>query len=701
MKLASIANLSSTIVTPWDPDQNTTPDAALKFPSKDLYREWCVDKETRHVFLSTSFGIQQGLRANKSGNELAKLGSIVAEYDASGIPDFSISPFPPNFFNRTVSGNLRVWWDLPREIPLENVAHREAFLKIFFKEVKAIKLAPGFSIEESLDVYHFYEVGWGWQRVALTSSIPEDVLQGWSFRALESKWPAERTQLPFETVRKECAARWPDVGIVWDTWSPGTRCKRFWDPNADAEAAIVSDHGLRCWTGDQAFVPWSMILGADWVRRQTDALTGSAIGGWFWESKTSRYWRKLNNSKWHSHTAQDVRLRLNAAGLSDIVPKGETVSPASKGLMAVQDTAAVHGIFPAFYNPRQIVHIAGQDYLNTSTVKIQEPSPDMCHGWGQGFPWLADYFEKLFSPEQLKYFLHWFAHAYRGGLEGNPQRGLALFIAGSVGVGKTFLNRCIFKKMFGGSEDASKYITGKDQFNSFLVGCPHWALDDATLSSEVSKKEFYSQMIKSAVANEGVIMRGMHREGFLAPWRGRLTVTMNDDPDSLKMLPHTDISNKDKLMILHARKVEIAAENWITDEQVDVEMPRFAAFLRDMPVDEKIWGGRFGVQPYLDPELVSAAESIGPTAGTREILEIWIQEYFTQYPDKTEWIGNATELDQAVSCNASLERMLHRQTKRTSDLQHDLRKIHNQACAWLEEARTPNGTRIWRIAKPT
>lgn len=701
MNLPYLTNLSAhSLGGTFDPTAEMTPLAPPNFGSKDDYRHWCVQKTTNHKFITIGIPVCKNLRSSKENNEVRTIGAVVAEFDAPfvGELDFAKFPYQPTWICRTFSGHMRMWWELPCEVPLDNEAHRNEFLKIFLREVKAIKLAPGFAQDESIDAYRYYEVGYNWKRVAEGSSMSADTIRGWMFRALEGKWPSERSQVPFEEVRKECATRWPNCGVSWETFGPGVRCHRFWDAGADASAAIVTDHGVRCWTGDKTFVGWSELLGADWVRAQTDVLYGSLIKGWYWESKTGKYWNKVNDKAWHSFTQGDFELRLQAGGLSQKAPKEGGLSAVRKAVLMVQETCPVHGIYPAFYNKSDIVSIAHQEYLNTSLVEPQKPDQETNTTWGQGFPWIANYMEKIFRDEQRIYYLHWLMHYYRQALAGKPGRGLALFIAGPVGVGKTFLSRQIHEKLFGGSMDASSYLTRADQFNTNLVSSPMWTIDDAVAQTDAKTREGYSQMIKMMTANEGVVMRGMHREGFRAPWFGRLTVTMNDDPDSLKMLPMTDISIKDKIVVICAMDTGFKHGDWATDAMIDAELPFFAAYLRDIEPDPEIWGGRFGIKAYQDPEIIARSESAGTTAGTKEILEAWVGYMNTDYRDVLEWTGTATELDDVISAYPALHKSLQRQVKSVSDFQHDLRKLHNQGWPRLETIRTgPSRVRAWKL----
>lgn len=694
MQLSKIPNLTSTQASQWD---GIAPSSPPTLADKSAYRAWCVSDKTNHTFLSIGIPLNPNLRSNRTDNEVVRIAAVVAEYDAvlDGKLRLDTCAYPPSFVCKTFSGHLRLWWELPVSVPVEQERYRKDLLTLILKEVKAVKLAPGFSLEESIDATHFFEVGHGWIKTSEQPSISPDTLRGWCHRAQEKQWLGERTQLKFDDIRAEGAARWPKA-LEWTTFGPGIRCRRFWDPGADAEAAIVTEHGVRCWTGDKAFVSWSDIFGADWVRSKTDAQVGAALTGWFFESKTGKYWHRNASGRWHSYGVRDVSRRLEAAGLQANKSKGETVAQVDKALIGIQDFAGVHGVYPAFYDSRTVVSIAHQDYLNISEVKPMSPALEPC-AWGSGFPWIAMFMEKLFKPEAREWYMHWLAHFYRQAVSGMPGRGLALFLAGPVGSGKTYLNRRIHHNLFGASADASQFLTGSDQFNGNLIACPFWTIDDAVASSDARSRERYSQMVKSIVANEGVVLRGMYREGFLAPWFGRLCVTMNDDPDSLRMIPMTDISNREKISVIHAQDTRLVNGEWADEAHVLAELPFFASYLLHMDPNPKLWGGRFGVKPFLDANIVSDAESTGATSGTLEILESWFARY-CESTTKTEWEGTATDLDGQLSAYEHLHRALHRQVKNVSHLQHDLRKMVKQGTPWIEEARVgPTRSRGWKF----
>jgi hypothetical protein len=91
----------------------------------------------------------------------------------------------------------------------------------------------------------------------------------------------------------------------------------------------------------------------------------------------------------------------------------------------------------------------------------------------------------------------------------------------------------------------------------------------------------------------------MHKAGLKLPWMGRLIVTMNDDPESLRMVLDLGVSNLDKLMLLRAERT---FDSFSDDEYVANELPHLCAYLRDhWKAIRPTEGIRFGVKPYHHP----------------------------------------------------------------------------------------------------
>jgi hypothetical protein len=690
--LFSIPNMASSEAERLDLD--TAPLVRLPaFADKPAYRKWCNDRDTKHAFVSGIEGLTPGLRITEQ-NPPAKLWTLIGEYDAAFDPKVNEVTVPPTWLVRSFSGHGRALWSLEEPVPVDKELLRE-FCKVAFRDLKAKRLAAGFEQEESSRAQQYFEVG---QWSPSGGVIPKATAWGWLAEAAgKIKWAGKGVSIPFGTVREEARRRFGDAALDggWDAFEPGARCNRFWEPGADAKSVIVTETGCVAFTGDKPFLSWSDILGAAWVREQHGGMIGEAIAGLWWDENSNAYWRvKGDGFLGKIGDKADLRLHLTMLGLSDDVAKGERHSDVDRAIYTIQMHRSVRAVAPLIFRTGRVV----DGVLNISRARPLTPSPDQTP-WGSGFPWLSSYFERLFGPDQLQWFLAWFAHFYGGAVRGEPGTGMALSIAGPNSIGKTFLGNAVLGPMVGGHRDASRYLCGEDQFNSMLLDAPLWTLHDAVMGNDPRAKEKFSQNLKRAVANREVHARGMYREGVDVPWCGRVFTTMNLDPDSLRMLPSLEITIQEKLLLLKANDPGVG--RFPTDEEVGRELPFFGAFLRDFEIPDDMRSDRFGVRHWHHPDLVEASQVESPTHAAYEILHHWRHNYFQDGSKTTDWVGTATQLLAALFNDPETGEIARRQFKNCNALGNAVTKLIGQGVEWLAKERVSGHgrDRVIRVKK--
>lgn len=700
MILFSIPNLSSSAATRVDVTEAPVV-ARPQFKDKESYRRWCSSKDTDHAFLSAAEGMQPGVRVSAS-NPPAQVHGLVGEFDAELPPDWlerlGKAAIRPEWACRTFSGNGRAYWPFESPLTFCNRKLHDHFCAIAWAEINANRLLPGFDTGESSDPAKYFEVGTDWSRVG--DALPAALVNGWVARACAKvDWSKEGPRVPLDKLREECARRWPSRWPGgWEQLAFGARGVRFW-ADGDAQSVLATEAGCVCFTGDTPFMSWSAILGADWVRRATDSTLGEAIDGIYYDAGTSKYASNGSTVGWLLLGVEDCRRRLAERGLSTTCPKGQTISEADRALLAIQKTRSVDGCFAAFFRPEEVVAVNQRRFLNTSRLSLFAPHPEP-HPDPDGCSWLMEFLDLLFD-DQLPYYIAWLAHYYRSCLAGRPIRGLSLFIAGPPNCGKTFLNNAIHRQIFGAAGEATRFLTGEDQFNSGLFACPIWTVDDAVASTDARTSSRFSQVVKAITANDEFVMRGMYREGVRMPWTGRLIVTMNGDPESLRLMPSTELSLMDKIMLL---KGNSTFSDFPSDESVAEELPHFCAYLRDLTKDPSIWvGGRFGIMPYHQPELLDAAIQSQDTTAALNLIERWAAHYFSQEgagADREEWAGTPTDLLAEFNTVEAIKDLAGRLTPNAVHMGRYLNKIINRGAKDVTLKRAPGtGRRLYHIRK--
>ena len=426
-----------------------------------------------------------------------------------------------------------------------------------------------------------------------------------------------------------------------------------------------------------------------------------AIKGYYHDRDRNTYCRKDEQGVWNtSMRKEDVTTDLKIAGLWTKAGKGERASQTEIALSQIRNRKGIDGVFPAFFCNEDIVDIHGMRYVNTSRAKLFQPA-EKSGSWGEGFLKMAAYFDFVFGQVQLPYLLGWLAYFYKSALKGKVVQGQAVFVAGGVDGGKTFFGDAFLQQIFGATGDATKYLTGEDQFNMSLFSSPIWTVNDAVATTDNRSRNKFSQFIKAVVANRKFIMRGMRREGVKLPWNGRVVVSMNDDPESIRMLPSLDLSIKDKIILL---KAQSGFKDFPTDEEIAAELSSFCAYLRDYEYQENVWvGGRFGISPYHHPDLIAAAEDASDTQGAEEIIAMWREIHFGPGEDgakENEWMGTSSELLRDMLNMETLKEIAKKQFKSSSAMGTYLGKIIKGGSPILIKNSRTAQHRSYKIARP-
>ncbi len=694
MLFFSISNLSSHNVQTCEPWKATANRPALD--DKEAYRAWCNDPATEHAFVSAFTGLQPALRVSET-NAATHLCGLVLDYDAVPPSDpalILLNSAPHNLrpcaVSRTYSGNVRVYYQFEEPIPLFAPEIAKEFLKKVARELKLRKLLAGFEVEAMLDTSKYYEIG---EDITLvgdgTATIPHNLLMAWMTDACKKhRWSKEGPVISIEDLRieaeKKFPNRWPGG---WGTFDIGSRGPRFWDESAsDPTAIIVRESGVQYFSDGGGFQTWEMIFGAAFVRNWEDNRKGAAIVNLWYDGRY--YWRKLATGQWAYVMRQDMILDLVVSKHLRVKSERTGVpSEVQSALFDIQNLKSVNRAAPFIFRPDGPYYYNGKRFLNVSKVRPIMPVSDLVDSWGEGFPWLAQFFDTLFDPvDQLDYFLAWLKHFYMGAVTQDPKRGLALFIAGPVGAGKTVLNKAVLGQLLGGRQDAGKFLLRGDQFNDQLFGAAMWCVDDEVTSTDPKQRSMFTQMVKKIVANDSFTYRAMYQSGVDMEWLGRVVVTMNDDPESLQMLPETKRNILDKIMLIKVKTPSVPY--WPSDAQIAAELPLFGAFLRDwvVPVRCHPDNPRFGVSPYKHEGLLQAAGSTSVTCSFEELLKIWREEWFAAGgagEGDPYWRGNPTALHQDVARNENLRPILDRSFSSATSIGMHLNKLLKRGVLYL------------------
>ncbi len=704
--LHAIKNLASNQTKPCNPWGVKT-----VAPSKSEWSRPDLD----HCFYSGFEGLISGMRIDSKNNPAVRLHWIVADYDGridqharDTVLDHCVD-FRPQYISKTISGGARLLWRLEAPFLLHSNDLTIRLMQHVRKKLGLSKIMVGLDTAAFGNPCQYYEAGTDWVQLS-GGVIPANFMMQWAVESSNQyDWNKLGPVIPIETIADEVERQYP--GRWTGDFDIGRRGVRFWDSSANNEtAAIVRDSGMQCFTGGQAFVPWSAILGRSFVNKFEADRVGGAIEDIWFDGRD--YWHRHPDGTWNSLCKNDTGLELKVAkGLRMSKSRNDNFTEIDKALQHIHKYQRITCAAPLIHRPKGIIHLNGLRILNTSTASVCQPADSDSQGGagspstlssvaadvGRGlpqacqFPWLESYFSTFFDPvEQLDYFYAWLRRWYKSALDNRMLPGQASFFAGVPNTGKTLLSTVILSRIFGGHTDASSFLSGDDNFNSHLFQSAVWAVDDIVPLTDHRSHQKFSALIKKMAANRTFSIREKFKVDKTIEWNGRVVVTCNTDPESIRILPDVDLSNRDKINLFRVADRDTFAFPRNVAEIIQAELPFFLRWLLDWtPPDHVLGDSRYGVQTYCEASLFEAARH---SSSAYSFLEVLLK--FFEGQTSNVWTGSATDLLTAMlSDQDGLAGIAAKYT--TRQVGRELSKLASQGYPLTQ--RRHHATRIWDI----
>ena len=317
-----------------------------------------------------------------------------------------------------------------------------------------------------------------------------------------------------------------------------------------------------------------------------------------------------------------LELALMRRGVPDYTVDGEPISRLSQAVMHTMEHRMLHAAVEALAGYEAGVHEVkeGNRLLVRRGPKLLKPV--------QGeWPVIQAFIEGMlaFEPEtetpalekgrmiQIQVFHWWMARAVENfycspGMRLNSQ---ILIMAGPHGCGKSRLQHMVITPLVGGrSADPSRYLFGGTEFNGDWMGKEHLLVEDPRPSMKMLDRLQFAQILKGLAVNEDLSFHKKSKDAFGVSPEFLVSITINDDPDSLRILPPLTPDFEDKVMLLHVTKrplpmpTRTAQERLAFQKAVRDELPAYLWFLlNDCPVPTEWQSERFGVRHYHEPNL--------------------------------------------------------------------------------------------------
>ena len=141
-----------------------------------------------------------------------------------------------------------------------------------------------------------------------------------------------------------------------------------------------------------------------------------------------------------------------------------------------------------------------------------------------------------------------------------------------------------------------------------------------------------------------------YADAISLPWAGRIIVSLNDDANSMSVIPTLDSSNRDKLMAFRvSQKSFDFPEKKVLEDTISKELPHYCKWLEEWkPPAEVMDDDRFGVRSFIDGNIASAAYDNSSRSQVAELVDFFAKACREQNDSVTQWRGTITEFQVAI-----------------------------------------------------
>jgi hypothetical protein len=438
----------------------------------------------------------------------------------------------------------------------------------------------------------------------------------------------------------------------------------------------------------------------------TSFMVGDENGGW---------------SRWPKESLCDL---MRTKFVRSKVADGEFLSQIQQTVLHVMQERRVEMVTSALAGyPGGIHEMWGHRVLVKTSPKLVEPREGE---WETVRRLIADKLDlsSVNGPDQTPYFHGWMKTALEGlmlGGPGNFRPGQCLVFAGRRDCGKSRIQHQVITGLLGGrSADPGPYLFGRTDFNGEMFSAEHLMMEDPASSTNKADRIYLGEMLKGLVVNDTQRLHRKREDAVVCAPFFRVSISVNDDPDKLRVLPLLTPDIKDKLMIFLVSDSPLPmptttlGERAAFREAIARELPAYAWWLLNtFQIPEGMASKRFGVREWLHPGLATELFDDTPAAELLAILDaatfdgdtlkLWDLDSDSSAKGAT-WEGTAIQLEALLLGNVpnvpcSVQEEMRKWSK-FHKLSHALARLEQDQDQRVAKHRMKTERR-WIVARPS
>lgn len=372
----------------------------------------------------------------------------------------------------------------------------------------------------------------------------------------------------------------------------------------------------------------------------------------YYDAARKEYLFPRPDGSWLRLSMAQARRHLKAMGFDSRTGTGQSVSPLDAALNELELNCAVDYAGPLAGHRAGLYPMCGCQILVTQAPKLATPSQGE---WDN----IRHLFGSLFGVDshQCNVFIAWLHIAIDSLYAGEPRPGQALALCGPKNCGKSLLQNLITLIMGGRVAKPYQFAFGLTQFNADLFPCEHLCIEDEQASTHMNIRRAFGTFVKGIAANEVHRLHAKNRDAITLQPHWRATISVNDEPENLMVLPPLDESMLDKITILQCRQPAMPfndgspagrREYW---ERLVSEAPAFIFDLLRWEIPPELRCERYGVKAFQHPDLVEALLEL---SSERQLLTLIDLAQLTA--DGSDWQGTAVDLERVLRWDESTRR---------------------------------------------
>ncbi len=414
----------------------------------------------------------------------------------------------------------------------------------------------------------------------------------------------------------------------------------------------------------------------------------------YYDSNRSRFYTLSSGGDWIAFTEGSLKRRLRWEIYRDEKDDDLRGALIQQHLMRLQIDENVVYAGPLAGHQRGIHIIDGHKFLITSGPRLIIPRKGTC-------PTLGKFIDELLGENQ--YLLYsWLKCSLETLRKGPPFRPGQMFaLAGPSGCGKSLLQD-ILTEIFGGRfAKPYDWLIGQEKWNDDMLGAEHLMIEDDASSTDYRSRRSFGAKLKNLVANQTQMLKRRFADAIAVRTFGRVTITLNEEPESLMVMPPIDESLADKIIFVRASRATFPFDDNDLEaraafrKQITKELPAFLDFLDRYEIPTNMRDQRYGVKGYQEPSLMRDLNELTP----EEELLAFIDSSDLWILGSNSWTGTAAQLQTKLKefdKTGRLKEILTFSTACGAFLAR-LMRIHPDRIA---ADRNGGKTREWTIMKP-